>query len=158
MPNNFMTKLKYIKNIAKKNSLMFEHYPSAYKIPVITCMEASIARCIDLSQELKNIVVSSSTNEYVVHVLGDRKVSNEKVEKFLNIDKVILSKLKPSLHRGTIFPFTEPFWSMLNLIDDNVLKKEWLTTNDGTLRGYIKFSPKLLLHLPNYIRGLFAQE
>jgi len=156
-----MKKLKLIETIAHKNSLFFHHYPFAYKRPVITCLEASIARGVDLSQELKHIVVNSSNIEYIVHVLGDMKVSTVNVAKFLNTNNVKLSQLKKynkfSMHRGTIFPFMEPFWSMKNLIDENVLEKKWLTTNDGTLHGFIKFSPKLLLSLPHYERGYFSQ-
>jgi prolyl-tRNA editing enzyme YbaK/EbsC (Cys-tRNA(Pro) deacylase) len=152
-----MSNFKYIKNIAKKNSFIFEHYPSAYRLPVITCIEASFARGVALSQELKHIVINSSFDEHVVHVLGDKRVSLRKVEKILNVQNLKLSNLKPSMHRGKISPFIDPFWSMLNLIDANVLQKKWLTTNDGTLRGYIKFSPKLLLQMPNIEIGDFAK-
>jgi len=144
----------------KQNSIFFEHYPLAYKDPVITCLEASYARGVNLSKELKHIVVMTSQGFCLVHVLGNKRVDTNKVSNFLEVKNAKLADLKliekNEMHRGTIFPFVEPFWSMLNLIDYEVLKKDWLTTNDGTLRGFIKFSPKLLLFIPNNKVDVFA--
>ena len=145
-------KFNTITKFADDNSLLFEHHPLSYKDPVITCLEASYARGVKLSKELKHIIVTSSIGFCLVHVLGTKRVDMKKVSNFLHVKDAKLADLKlikkMEMHRGSIFPFGEPFWSMLNLIDHEVIENDWLTTNDGTLRGFIKFSPRLLLYIP----------
>jgi len=46
---------------------------------------------------------------------------------------------------------------MLHLIDDSVLENDRMTTNDGTLNGYIEFAPEILLHAPNRKTGSFVE-
>ena len=62
------------------------------------------------------------------------------------------------LERGTICPFREPFWSWLHVIDEKALLNPWMTTNDGTKHGYVRFDPRLLCETRDHIVARVEQD
>ena len=52
------------------------------------------------------------------------------------------------MKRGTVTPINDPIFSMKHLLDPTVLCQSCVTTNDGTLTGYVSFEPKSLLTAP----------
>jgi len=139
-----------INKIAKRECLFFRHYPNAYSFPVITCQEASMARNVSIERELKHMIIESNNHQqWLVHVPGSKKVSLFKVKHYLNKSDIKLANLSDyhnnSFHRGEICPFLAPFWEMTHLIDVDILKNKKMSTNDGSLRGFLIFNPKLLL-------------
>ena len=154
-------KVKRISELANKSFITFYHHPNAYSQPVISCLEAALAREVSLEDELKHILLSVDTDFFLVHVPGNKRVDFNSVAEFTNASEIRLANLKnsfgTSIHQGAVFPFDEPFWSLPHLIDNCVLNKQSISTNDGTLRGYIKFNPNLLKLLPIYHLGEFSE-
>lgn len=134
---------------AQREGLVFEHYPDSYPHDVVTCVEAAGARCVALHQELKHLLLETSEGLALAHVPGDARVSLRKVKRVLNVDQAHLADLSVELGGGvscgTVCAFAEPFWSLLHLIDTSVFSAGLMTTNDTTLRGYVKFDPRVLL-------------
>ena len=160
--NNGNYLLSDIMNIAEKNSLRFERFPNAYDFDVETCIDASKARGVPLEREIKHVVFEFREGLFMVHVQGDKFISNRKVKNFLsikNLKKANLTKhFNNKFRKGTVCPFIEPFFSMNHLVDESLLNFDWLSTNDGTLRGYIIFETSLLTHLNRIHFGNFSKD
>jgi prolyl-tRNA editing enzyme YbaK/EbsC (Cys-tRNA(Pro) deacylase) len=150
-----------ISQIADEYSLLFEHYQSAYQFDVVTCVEAAKARKVPLSRELKHLIIDASGTLCLVHIPGDREVQLEKVASSLSLkfSKVNLANIvqinDDRIKRGIICPFKQPFWSWKHLIHKDLLDNDWMTTNDGTKKGYIRFDPKLLCHAKKHVINIY---
>ncbi len=124
---------------------------------VITCIEAATAKGIPLKNELKSILLSSSKGYIVVHLPGDAEVSLHKVKKDLDLREASLASLsqlnKIGLKPGTICAIKDPVRSFQNLISKRVFELDYVSTNNGTLRGYYNFPPSLLLETESVKMG-----
>lgn len=112
---------------------------------VLSCKEAAHAKGIELSRELKSLIVASSQGTCVVHVKGDACACWRAVKRALNCREACLATgqimRQLRLERGIVCPIIDPVWSMKHLIDVSLLEMSWVSTNDGTLRGYVMFDP-----------------
>ncbi|MCW2308851.1 TIR domain-containing protein [Rhodobium gokarnense] len=126
---------------------------------VITCQQAATAKNIALENELKSIIYRTRMGLVAVHVPGNMEVSTRKVKKQLGLKDAYVSDVdslkRIGLSPGTVSAVKEPVWSLLNLVSASVFEKDFVSTNDGTLTGYYKFDPKILLDAPNLIKGDF---
>lgn len=158
VPKKFM----HIYRVLRSTGRLFQCYPNAYSFDVVSCGEAAAARNVPVRNELKHILLSTSKGMCIVHVPGDRRVSLRSVKRHLAVKQAKLAYLNeiqgdPRYSPGIICPFVEPFWSMHHLIDVSVLDNRWMTTNDGTLRGYLVFDPRLLGGASDVCFGEFSK-
>lgn len=130
--------------------------------PVVTCREAAAAKQIPRENELKTLIVESSAGVVAVHVPGDRAVKLRAVMNALKCREARLaSRAKLSslgLAPGTVCPVLDPVWYMRHLICESVLDLGVVYTNAGTLTGYFKFSPAILLRNPQVTVGRFSAD
>lgn len=137
--------------IAEQHGLAFIHHPSAHE-KVITCGEAARVRGISLRQELKSLVLQTSIGIAVASIPGDMHLHLRAVKQLLGTKQAYLASEAAvsdlGLSRGTICPLLPILWDYPQLIDNTVLHEELVYTNDGTLIGYVAFSPRLLLEAP----------
>jgi prolyl-tRNA editing enzyme YbaK/EbsC (Cys-tRNA(Pro) deacylase) len=128
---------------------------------VVTCAEAATAKKIPPEHELKTLISETSVGVVAVHVPGNRVVALRAVKKALNCREARLaSKAKLSslgLAQGTVSPVLDPVWYMQHLVCDAVLTLGFVSTNNGTLTGYFKFSPDILLRARKVMRGSFSR-
>lgn len=129
------------------------------KEEVTSCVEAARAKGIPLKNELKTLILQTSKGLYALHLTGDRKASLRAVKKFLKVKEAYLAqeeKLRDlNLNAGMICPLINPVWQLPHLISEEVLSLDYVSTNDGTKRGYIKFDPRILLSANNIEIGKF---
>ena len=129
---------------------------------VITCYEAAHAKRIPVSNELKSLILKTSKGLRAVHVRGDHHVSLKRVKAFLGCEEAYM--LSPSqleelgLNLGTVCPFLKPTWDLPHLVSRSVLSLEFVSTNSGVRNGYIRFSPRLLMHASDVQVGDFEAE
>jgi prolyl-tRNA editing enzyme YbaK/EbsC (Cys-tRNA(Pro) deacylase) len=127
---------------------------------VTTCEEAAKAKGIPLKNELKTLIFSTSKGLHALHVPGNRKASLRTVKNVLKVKEAYLAgkeKLQAlSLAPGTVCPLIAPVWHLPHLVSQEVLELDFVSTNNGTKKGYIIFIPKLLLSAANLKVGKFA--
>ena len=88
----------------------------------------------------------------MIHIPASHKVSYLKVKDFMSDRSIEMGCLKAfGILKGEVTPFVEPFWSMRHIIDDSVFDRDWMTTNDSTRQGFVKFNPKVLHEIQNLI-------
>lgn len=130
--------------------------------PVITCREAASAKGIPLSAELKTLILETSIGPVAVHVPGNRKISLRAVKRTLRCQQArVASRDKLSslgLAPGTVCPVLDPVWYMPQLLCESVLDNETVSTNSGTLTGYFRFKPDVLMRAPRITIGRFSTE
>lgn len=129
--------------------------------PVITCNEAAETKGIPLKNELKSILISSPKGLYLLHLPGDSEASLRALKKFLETDEACLAspeQLKSlGLSPGTVCAIKNPCWSMPHLISRRLLELSFISTNDGTLKGFYIFDPSVLLEAVSASIGDFEK-
>ena len=150
-----------VRQIAKKHNFYFEHFVDAHP-PVKSCEEAAIARRINLSCELKTIIIDSPKGIAAIDVCGNEKVSIEEVARELGCERIWLAHVnilgeRLLVTRGTVCPFTPRVWLLRHLVSKSVIGHEYMYTNNGTRTGYLSFSPKLLLCSTERVVGPFGE-
>ena len=129
--------------------------------PVISCDEAAEAREIDLKNELKTLVLRTSTGFMAVHLPGDGILSLRKVKDFLEAGEAYLADPEDifslGLSPGTVSALLDPVWRLPQLISRRVFDQDLMMTNDGTTTGYFKFDPALLTHATDLRIGEFEK-
>jgi prolyl-tRNA editing enzyme YbaK/EbsC (Cys-tRNA(Pro) deacylase) len=149
---------------AKTGSAPPGHSMSSYLLdrPVVTCSEAAMAKQIPLQMELKTLILETSAGLVAVHVPGDRSISLRAVKKALKCREAKLASRGTlaalGLAPGTVTPLLDPVWYMHHLLCESVLALPFVSTNCGTLTGYFKFSPQVLLHAANVTVGPFSRS
>jgi prolyl-tRNA editing enzyme YbaK/EbsC (Cys-tRNA(Pro) deacylase) len=130
--------------------------------PVVSCEEAATEKCIPLENELKTLMMNTSKGIIALHVRGNKKANLRSLKNALECDEVFLlegSKLKEiGLSPGTVSAVLEPVWSYPHFISRSLLSLEFVSTNNGTLKGYFQFSPKLLLNAKTVTLGNFETD
>lgn len=159
IPEMCMRRLKPLFNNAKSNQFNLQHFFNAH-IEVVSCQDAALARKISVKEELKSLVLKTSSGLIVLHLCGHAQASYRKVKTFLGVKEarqashsLLATELlaKP----GTICPFTPRIWGLPHLIDEDVLSLEYAYTNNATLTGYIQFTPEILTTKPDNNVGDF---
>jgi prolyl-tRNA editing enzyme YbaK/EbsC (Cys-tRNA(Pro) deacylase) len=147
---------------ADSRKLFFKHYPDAYAHDVLDCVNAARARNVPLIHELKHLLLETGAGYHMVHLTGNVRLSLREVKRHLGRKEARLADLAKfpdaRLRRGTVCPFLEPLWPLPHLVDQAVLQMPWMTTNDGTTRGYVKFDPEILSMAPNCAVGNFSDK
>jgi prolyl-tRNA editing enzyme YbaK/EbsC (Cys-tRNA(Pro) deacylase) len=125
---------------------LIDHFKDCYNLNGLGCVESVEARGVSMGRELKHLMLKSQSGNFLVHIPASKMLSFDKVKSLLNDTKIEMGNIKDlGVRKGEVTPFVEPFWSMYHLIDDSVFNLDWMTTNDSTRTGYIKFNPKVLL-------------
>ncbi len=121
--------------------------------PVVSCQEAASAKDIPLSNELKSTVLQTSMGIVCIHTSGNVRISLRAVKEALAVKEAYLASYEElnslGLSPGTVSAVLEPVWSLPHLISRRLLSHKYVSTNNGTLQGYFKFDPKILLSSPN---------
>lgn len=143
-----------------KNSTYEIHRKKLSK-EVITCIEASSAKEFSLKNELKSLLLKTSKGFYVVHLAGNKKVSNRKIKIFLKCKEASMATRDElnsfGLIPGTVCAIINPIWELPHLISEEIFNLDFISTNDGTRTGYYIFSPEVLLLSNNKWIGNFIQ-
>ena len=58
---------------------------------------------------------------------------------------------------GTVTPVLPQIWALPQLLSEDVLQLDYVSTNTGLIDKYIIFNPQLLLKQANYIVGDFSK-
>jgi prolyl-tRNA editing enzyme YbaK/EbsC (Cys-tRNA(Pro) deacylase) len=155
------------KTIASSRAVAFSEPPGNTLKPlflskdVVTCQEAAEAKNIPLKHELKTLILKTSRGLVALNLRGDQDASLRRVKEVLRCQEAYLAEtgdlVRLNLSQGTVCPILEPTWSLPQLIDFDLLALEYVSTNNGTYRGYFKFDPKLLLNASSVTRGHFKE-
>ena len=122
--------------------------------PVVKCAEAAVARGVPLDHELKSMVLASDDLLVVAHTLATRRLSLQKVEKMVGGPVKLANSRRLGrlgLAAGRVNPFMECVQAIPHLVSPAVMQRAFLTTNDGTFTGFVRFSPTLLLQLDQVV-------
>ena len=140
----------------KKNN-----FRKVYHSPVLNCIDAAKERNIKLKQELKTILLKSSSTVIAIHLRACDKVSIRTVKKLFRIKNLtFLPKnylSQRELSPGLINPWNIPF-CQYNLVCRKVLHNKFMATNNQKFTQGVFFNIEVLLELPNLIFGNFSYE
>jgi prolyl-tRNA editing enzyme YbaK/EbsC (Cys-tRNA(Pro) deacylase) len=140
------------------------HIVESHKLinEVISCQEAATAKGIPLKNELKTLILQTSNGLYALHLPGDKKASFRVVKNTLKVNEAFLASKdemkKLGLTSGTVSPVKQSVWDLHHLISQDLLELEFVSTNDGTRKGYIIFKPLILLSAKNVKIGNFSEH
>ncbi len=129
--------------------------------PVVTCEEAAAAKCIPIENELKTLVLQTSKGYVALNLPADSDADLRSVKAALEVEQAYLAgpdELKAlGLSPGTVSVVRKPVWDMPLLISRRLLKLSFVSTNNGTLRGFYKFEPSILLTAQSVMLGDFER-
>jgi prolyl-tRNA editing enzyme YbaK/EbsC (Cys-tRNA(Pro) deacylase) len=86
----------------------------------------------------------------VAHTVATRRVSFGKVARLVGGPVKLAGSRrlgKLGLMAGRVNPFMDCLEGLPHLVSTEVLRRPFLTTNDGTFTGFVRFAPSLLLKL-----------
>ncbi|MBK8256215.1 MAG: nucleotide-binding protein [Polyangiaceae bacterium] len=130
--------------------------------PVVTCEQAAAAKGIPLANELKTLILSTQKGFLALHLPGDAPASLRSVKNALEVDQARLASDKDlrtfGLMPGTVCAVKDPVWSMPHLISRRLLKMDFVSTNNGTHRGFYRFHPSILLEAKSVMIGQFESQ
>ncbi len=129
---------------------------------VISCEEAAKARNVPLKNELKTLILATSTGFVAVHLPGDGVLALRAVKNSLETKEACLADpedlAKIGITAGTVSAVLDPVWSMPHLITKRVLTLDFVTTNNGTKTAYFNFDPIILLKSSKYLMGEYENK
>jgi len=127
--------------------------------PVVSCEDAAEAKGIPLQQELKTLLLSTQKGFVALHLPGDGEASLRSVKRALEISEACLATPEEleefGLQPGTVCAVKDPIWSLPHLISRRVMDMKMVSTNNGTLRGFYRFHPAVLLEADSVMLGDF---
>ena len=126
---------------------------------VVTCEEASLARGIELSEELKTLLLKVCKRYVALHIRGCDTLNSKKLKtffrckntSFLNLEELAEKGLKP----GIINPWNIGFCDY-HIVCFRVFQNEHMATNNSRLDQGIFFDVFELLRQPNTIVGNYG--
>jgi prolyl-tRNA editing enzyme YbaK/EbsC (Cys-tRNA(Pro) deacylase) len=128
---------------------------------VVTCEEASAAKCIPLENELKTLILRTSRGYVALNLSADSDADLRSVKTALEVEQACLAstdELKAlGLSPGTVCVVRNPVWEMPLLVSRRLLRLPYISTNNGTLRGFYKFEPTVLLTARSVMLGDFER-
>lgn len=152
--------LNYVENFTFE-SLNFPFKVYELDHDVISCTEAANAKGISIKNELKTLVLETSSGICTVNVSSKNRVSLRQVKTALNVDEACLASSHIlntlNLIPGTVCPFLTQLWKAPMLIDEYLLDLSFVSTNKGVRNQFIFFSPRLLLLSPHHIVDNFSE-
>jgi prolyl-tRNA editing enzyme YbaK/EbsC (Cys-tRNA(Pro) deacylase) len=129
--------------------------------PVVTCEDASAAKCIPLENELKTLILRTSRGYIALNLPADSDADLRTVKTALEVEQACLAsadELKAlGLSPGTVCAVRNPVWEMPLLVSRRLLRLSYVSTNNGTLRGFYKFEPTILLTARSVMLGDFER-
>jgi prolyl-tRNA editing enzyme YbaK/EbsC (Cys-tRNA(Pro) deacylase) len=140
----------------------FEYTVKSLPHNVVSCLDAACAKEIPLKNELKSLVLMTDKGLYLLNIPGDMYADLRAVKKFLNVDEAYMASeanLRPlGVKKGTVCPAINELWNLPQLVSEEVLSLDFVSTNNGKLDEYIMFKPaELLKHRKMWI-GKFARS
>ncbi len=131
---------------------------------VDNCLDASRARGIKKEEELKSLVLSigkkgKENKFYVFHLLSNEELDNRAIQQHFktvrnqNVNKIRMAEPDElqkefSAMQGTITPVNRNIWNTYTFISPRLHSGRIVSTNDGTLNGWIQFNSTVLLVSP----------
>jgi prolyl-tRNA editing enzyme YbaK/EbsC (Cys-tRNA(Pro) deacylase) len=158
----------YLRSFSSESGTHLSAEPPGLKLPihklaspVITCEEAAEARGIALANELKTLILDTSSGLIAVHLPGDGVLSLRAVKDFIEAEEAYLADPETlqrlGLTSGTISAILEPIWSLPHLISRRVFTLDTVMTNNRTKTGYFSFDPVMLTRAENVRIGEFER-
>lgn len=130
--------------------------------PVVTCEAAAKAKGIPLDHELKTLILTTPRGEVALHLLGDSEASLRAVKNAIDVKEASLASeatlTAMGLQPGTVCAVKDPVWSLPHLITRRVFSKDYVSTNNGTLRGFYRFHPSKLWEADSVMVGDFERS
>jgi prolyl-tRNA editing enzyme YbaK/EbsC (Cys-tRNA(Pro) deacylase) len=130
--------------------------------PVVSCEEAAKAKGIALDNELKTLILATTKGFVALHLLGDGEASLRAVKSAIDAKQASLAPVTDlaalGVQPGTVCAVKDPVWSMPHLVTRRVLSKDFVSTNNGTHRGFYRFHPTVLLEADSVMIGDFEQQ
>ena len=118
---------------------------------VISCSDAAAAKGIPLGRELKTLILTAGGRLLVASLPGDRRLHLRSVKRVAATRQACLCSVEElasmGLAPGSISPFLPQLARVHHLIDPACFALDWMSTNDGTRRGFIVFDPRSLHEL-----------
>lgn len=128
-------------------------------LPVVSCEEAAEAKNIPLNQELKSLILRTTSGLVALHLPGDSQASLRKVKNALDVEEAHMADLEDieslGLEPGTISAVSTPVWEMPHLISKRVLSFEFVSTNARSKKEFVNFPPSLLMEAESVMLGDF---
>lgn len=129
---------------------------------VVSCEEAAVAKGFPLERELKSLILKADTGLIIAHISGNESLSLRQVKRHLKSEQARLASPEEitllGVGAGTVSPFLPNLWKLPHLIDADLLNLSWVSTNNGTLSGYIVFDPILLCRAQTSHVGEFRRN
>ena len=140
---------------------MIEYTVKSLPRDVVSCFEAARTKAIPLRNELKSLVLMTDKGLYVLNLPGNTRADLRAVKKFLNVEQAYMASeedLSPlGVRKGTVSPVNKKLWSLPQLMSEEVLSLEFVSTNNGKLDEYIIFKPTELLKHRELLIGRFTK-
>ena len=128
-------KFRHISEILNDKQYEFCYKPNSHH-KVISCKEAAFERGIELSQELKSIVVSIDSELYIIHLRGSQRINENRILNLFNLPYTKKNSLrfahlyelvnKLETKPGLICPFIQSLWKCRHII--SILSSERICT------------------------------
>jgi len=144
------------------NEAKFNYTVKSLLHDVISCLDAATAKEIALKNELKSLVLMTDKGMYVLHLRGDMYADLRAVKKFLNVEEAYMASADNlrslGVQKGTVSPVIEELWQLPQLVSEEVLSLDFVSTNNGKLNECIMFKPTELLRHHELTIGKFAKH
>jgi prolyl-tRNA editing enzyme YbaK/EbsC (Cys-tRNA(Pro) deacylase) len=128
---------------------------------VVSCEDAAREKNIPLKNELKTLILTTSNGQVATHLSGDRKVDLRKIKHLLAVKEACLASketlAKLGVQPGTASPFVDSIWNLKQLISNEIMSLDFVSTNNGELNEYVVFPPAALLINPDIMVGQFSK-
>jgi hypothetical protein len=146
MKDNYILSMNYYRKIIKHE-------------PVISCREASIARGIELKEELKTLLIQVCQYNVAVHLLGSDKLNFKVVKRLFKCKNCVFINAtfleSKGLQGGTINPWNTDFCHF-HLICSRVFENTIMATNNSRRDEGVFFDVFELLDKKNVLIGNFG--
>jgi len=140
----------------------FEYTVKSLSHNVISCLDAATAKEISLQNELKSLVLVTDKGMYVLNLPGNMYADLRAVKKFLDVEEAYMASAdqlgRLGVQKGTVSPVIKELWRLPQLVSEEVLSLDFVSTNNGKLNEYILFKPTELLKHHELLIGKFAKE
>jgi len=139
----------------------FEYKIKSLTHDVFSCLDAASAKEISLRNELKSLVLMTDKGMYVLNITGNMYADLRAVKKFLGAQEAYMASADNlkclGVQKGTVSPVIDELWRLPQLVSEEVLALDFVSTNNGKLNEYIIFEPTELLKHHELHIGKFAK-
>lgn len=130
--------------------------------PVVSCAEAAMAKGIPIANELKSLIISTAKGMVALHLPGDSEANLRAVKQVLEVREASLASPEElsalGLSPGIVCAVKAPTWDLPHLVSRRVMQMEYVSTNNGTHRGFYRFHPAVFYDADSLVVGEFERS